>query len=655
MNTLRTIIFITLMMTGYVMQSQTPCVGGMAAGYPCNNVDLYSMVPLSAMGSTGANDIWGWTNPATGNEFVLLGLIEGTAFFNIDDPLNPVYLGMLPTQTSNSTWRDIKTYKNHAYIVSEAGGHGIQVFDLTQLENVATPPQIFTALSTFDGIGVGGAHNIVINECSGYAYAVGANDCGSGLLAVDISNPAALTFAGCFSLDGYTHDAQCIDYIGPDSDYIGAEICLNSNTNTLTIVDVTDKTDMTQISRTGYAGVRYTHQGWTTENQEYFLMNDEIDEGGNGHNTRTHLWDIRDLDAPIYLGYYESANASTDHNLYVKGNYAYLSNYSSGLRIYDVSTVSPTAISEVAYFDVYPSDNNVGYIGSWSNYPYFPSGIIAVTNRSEGLFLVKYDPCGDGTQNCTGTNLICGASTCTPCNIACAAVDLNINFDGSPNQTSWDILDANGNVVSSGGNYNGLAANSSTLENACLPDGCYTIRFYDSVSNGMCPFQSTASSSGTFITPGTLIASGSVVATLGTVITPGICGNYTLTDADGTTLASGGAGFGALQTRNFCLSGGLAPRIDGDISTPYDTPDTEVSIIPTLVNHTLTVNYLLEETNDVQLSILDLTGQIIQQNKITALEGMQQTQLDVSALTPGYYFLQFINNGVITARKFIKH
>jgi len=177
MNTLKTIYAILILsMTGYAVQAQTPCVGGMAAGYPCNNADLYAIVTLAEMGnSPGANDIWGWTSTVTGKEYVLVGLIDGTAFVDISNPVAPIYLGKLLTQTTNSTWRDIKTYQNQAYIVSEANGHGVQVFDLLQLDNVTNPPVNFAARSTFDGLGPGGAHNIALNECSGYAYPIGAN------------------------------------------------------------------------------------------------------------------------------------------------------------------------------------------------------------------------------------------------------------------------------------------------------------------------------------------------------------------------------------------------------------------------------------------------------------------------------------------------
>ena len=122
------------------------------------------------------------------------------------------------------------------------------------------------------------AHNIVINEDTGFGYIVGAsgkNSCSGGLHMVDLSNPTNPSFAGCYSGDGYTHDAQCVVYQGPDTTHQGKETCLNSNEDTLTIVDVTNKSNPVQLSRTDYSDAQYTHQGWLTEDQTHFLLDDE--------------------------------------------------------------------------------------------------------------------------------------------------------------------------------------------------------------------------------------------------------------------------------------------------------------------------------------------------------------------------------------------
>ncbi|MBK8984857.1 MAG: choice-of-anchor B family protein [Chloroflexi bacterium] len=368
-------------------QSLTPCVSGFAGIYPCQNVDLLAFMPLASIGGGSGNDIWGWTDPVGGKEYALMGRTNGTAFVDISDPENPLYLGNLPTHTATSIWRDIKVYANHAFIVSEASGHGMQVFDLTQLRNVPITPATFSSTAHYGSFG--NAHNIVINEDTGFAYAVGTSTCSGGLHMVNIQNPISPTFAGCFSSDGYTHDAHCLVYSGPDAQHQGKEICFNSNEDTLTIVDVTNKVAPAQLSRTGYAGSAYTHQGWVDPTHTYYLQDDELDESNWGHNTRTYVWDISNLDAPVLLGNYTSSTPAIDHNLYITGNLVYQSNYRAGLRILQVNNYATSNLEEVGYFDIYPANNNANFNGSWSNYPYFASGVVVVSGIEQGLFILQ--------------------------------------------------------------------------------------------------------------------------------------------------------------------------------------------------------------------------------------------------------------------------
>ncbi|MFZ6052619.1 choice-of-anchor B family protein [Halocola ammonii] len=383
-RTLLLALFFSLSLT---VISQTPCEDGFAGIYPCENVDMLSMMPSSEVGGGSMNDIWGWTDPADGTEYVLLCRSSGVSFIDISDPLNPVYLGDLPTHTTNSTWRDLKVYDNYAFVVSEAGGHGMQVFDLTQLSSVENPPVTFEEDAHYSGFG--DAHNIVINPESGFAYGVGTGTFAGGLHIVNIQDPLNPVIAGDFSQDGYTHDAHVVTYNGLDAEHVGKEIAFACNQNSLTIVDCEDKTDCQQLSRTEYEGSAYAHQGWLTEDHRYFLLGDELDEIQLGNNTRTLIWDCEDLDNPVLIGEHLAETPAIDHNQYVNGNLLFQSNYRAGLRVMDLDDVANGNLSEVAFFDVYPANDNPGFQGSWSNYPYFESGVVAVTHIGEGLFLLK--------------------------------------------------------------------------------------------------------------------------------------------------------------------------------------------------------------------------------------------------------------------------
>ena len=387
------------------------CLDGKAAHFECKDVTLLSFIPVQSIGGTRGVELsgnWGWTDPETGREYALVGRMDGTAFVDVTDPENPVYVGqLLKTEGSpGSFWREIKVYQNHAFIVSDgAGEHGIQIFDLTRLRNVANPPQTFTEDAHYDR--VQSVHNIVINEDSGFAYATGSNGgdetCGGGLHMIDIRDPRNPQFAGCFSdpntgiqRTGYTHDAQCVMYNGPDEEHRGREICFNSNETALSIADVTDKQSPVPLAVAEYPNVGYTHQGWLTEDQRHLIMDDELDElNGLVDNTRTLIWDVSDLDDPILVEEFLNPNSTAvDHNQYVVGDKVYQSNYVQGLRIIDISDIENPR--EVGFFDTVPfGDNGARFDGSWSNYPFFESGTIVVNSGKEGLFLLKYVPAGD--------------------------------------------------------------------------------------------------------------------------------------------------------------------------------------------------------------------------------------------------------------------
>ncbi len=377
------------------------CEGGSADQFDCENVDLLAFMSAEELTSERGvrmTDIWGWEDSETGKEWVLQARTNGTAFVDISNPSNPIYVGQLmKTETSpGSTWRDVKVYKDHAYVVADgAKEHGIQIFDLRQLRDVDPADMPVNFEMTAHYTGVHSTHNIVINEESGYAFAVGnragGETCGGQLHIISLENPIAPVYEGCFTHEGAggTHDAQCVNYIGPDPKYQGKEVCLNSNGGSFIIADVTDKKNTTTISQTFYPKTAYTHQGWLSEDHKYFFMNDELDEMNNlVENTRTLIWDVQELEDPQLVNEFLLSSKASDHNLYIRDNFMYQSNYQAGLRILDIS--DPENPVEAGHFDTVPYGvDQAGFGGSWSNYPYFKSGVIAVSSRSEGLFLLK--------------------------------------------------------------------------------------------------------------------------------------------------------------------------------------------------------------------------------------------------------------------------
>ncbi|MEM8484240.1 MAG: choice-of-anchor B family protein [Bacteroidota bacterium] len=386
--------------------SEMRCLEGKVDQFDCEEVDLLSFLPIDDVGGGRGvivNDVWGWTDPQTKREYAVVGRSNGTSFIDVTDPSNPVYVADLPATVGSSpnAWRDVKVHRDHVYVVADnVGKHGMQVFDMRELRNLEDVPATVEATALYDK--VYSAHNVVVDEALDHVYIVaasgGGETCGAGYHMVDVSDPADPTFAGCFSDPSagaggnHIHDAQCVIYDGPDEDHRGKEICFGANASVFSIADVSDKKDPKTLSALDYPNVAYVHQGWLTEDQRYFYINDEGDEvGGLTPRTRTLIWDVEDLDDPVFVKAHLGTTAASDHNFYIRGNLMYQSNYVSGLQILDIS--DPLNPTQVGSFDTVPwGENAPGFAGSWSNYPYFESGTIVVSSITEGVFLVRKTP-----------------------------------------------------------------------------------------------------------------------------------------------------------------------------------------------------------------------------------------------------------------------
>lgn len=371
------------------VSSRIPCENGFADVYPCNGYDLVGMLSLEDLGATLGSDIWGWTDPQTKREYALVGMFNGTVFVDVtDDEL--VIMGRLPTQSGSDFWRDIKVFGNYAFIVADIADHGMQVFDLTRLRDLEDIPVKFKADAVYSAFG--NAHNIVINERKSMAYVVGTNindAYNGGVHFIDISDPMNPTEVGGYGGSGYTHDAQVVTYNGPDTDYLGEEIFVGSNEDRVVIVNVTDKDNPQLISELVYPQTAYTHQGWFTEDQQYFILGDEVDELAFGFNSRTLVFDFEDLDNPQLHMTYLGPTVAIDHNGYVKGDEFYLANYTAGMRVLDLSDIDNGNMVETGYFDTYVANDITDFYGVWSVYPYFDSGKVLINDSDIGFFVVQ--------------------------------------------------------------------------------------------------------------------------------------------------------------------------------------------------------------------------------------------------------------------------
>ncbi len=349
-----------------------------SAQFQSQNVTLLDNMPLSQFSGNpdSGNDCWGYVSPS-GREYALMGLSNSIAVVEITNPTNPVIVQQITHP--NSLWGDIKVYQDHCYVSNEEGG-GIQVISLANVDNGQV-----TLVRSVTGSGLQTTHNVAVDETSGFLYLAGANINGGSIVAYDLSNPGNPVLAGTFS-GPYSHDLQIVTYTeGP---YAGRQVAFCSNGSTaFDIVDVTNKSNMFRVGRNRYPGLEYCHQGWLTEDRQYFILNDELDEANGYTNvTLTRVFDVSDITNPVLAATFSSDRPAIDHNLYVRGDFCFQANYRSGLRIFDVS--DPLNAVQTGWFDTYPANDGLGFDGAWSVYPFFPSGTVIVSDINRGLFIL---------------------------------------------------------------------------------------------------------------------------------------------------------------------------------------------------------------------------------------------------------------------------
>jgi len=360
--------------------------------FPSSGIDLRGWISLTEFdpSTTAANDCWGYVSTPSGREYALIGLSLGTGFVEVTNPGGAQIVDVISGPTSS--WRDIKTYQQFAYAVSEGGG-GIQVFDLSQIDS-----GVVSLANTVTTGGRLATHDVAINTESARLYRAGGggNNPIQGLRVYSLADPSLPVFVGEWH-DRYCHDAQVVTWTEPP--YVGVEVafCYANDTTVsgnpgIEILDVSDPQNISVIGSINLSlpplfshPAFYSHQGWLSTNRRYVYFNDEVDEHETGNSTTTRVIDVSDLSNPTQVAIFTNDNTARDHNLYTKGSLIFESNYRSGLRVFAAG--NPLAPVEFAFFDTYPDDDNANYNGLWSVYPYFPSGTIIGSDIEKGLFV----------------------------------------------------------------------------------------------------------------------------------------------------------------------------------------------------------------------------------------------------------------------------
>lgn len=300
--------------------------------------------------SAGYNDCWGYTAP-DGREYALLGVQSGTAIIDITNAGAASEVAFIPS--TFSLWKDIKTYQHYAYAVNE-NGMGLHIIDLSNLPNSAT------LVSTF--FGFSSMHNIYIDTDNGILYTSpgsGSNPATAYSLA-DPVNPVQLSTFGIHNHDAYSRNN--IVYLSEGWD------------GSFGIYDLSNPSQPSLLVRVPIPSAGYVHNAWTTEDGKYLMTTEET----NGKTIK--FWDIQNLGNITLKSEYLATPNGIAHNAHIKGNYAYISHYGSGLRIVDIS--NPSSIAEIGYYDTQ---------SAWGAWPFFDSGKVLISDIYDGLYVVYFE------------------------------------------------------------------------------------------------------------------------------------------------------------------------------------------------------------------------------------------------------------------------
>ncbi len=390
----------------------TVCAGGFAGNFPCNNVDLLAHI-ADRTGTARGADIWGFMDLNTHREYVIIGYSIGTAVYDVSNAEQPIEVGFIDGQTT--TWRDIKIHQfwnastarwnAYAYITADNASDGLFIIDLSQL-----PHRIARLAYASDFTE---AHNVYLTDTD---FSTGLSITGDAPMLIlagsersdgrfriySLANPAVPAFVAAPATPPgqpggdrlYMHDAasmivtdarkdtQCVN--AGSSDH--CDVLFDFNESTVDIWDITVPSNPQRLSQTPYSNSRYTHSGWWSEDQQTIFVQDELDERDRGLVTTLRAFSIANLTAPSFLGTWTGPTNAIDHNGFVRGNRYYMSNYSRGLSILDITDAASPSL--VGRFDTYPSSDGVGFPGNWGTYPYLPSGNIALSDIDSGLYMV---------------------------------------------------------------------------------------------------------------------------------------------------------------------------------------------------------------------------------------------------------------------------
>jgi choice-of-anchor B domain-containing protein len=331
------------------------------------------------------NGIWGYE--ANGREYALVGSTAGVYFIDITNPQNPIKVDFVSGRRAACIWREIKTYRNYAYLISDdQSPNSFQIVDLQFLPDSVHVVADYTTLFERGHTLYVDGNKLYVGIARGGQFAQNAS-----MAVFSLNNPEAPAFLRSINDDylsllsgNQVHDMFVRnDTIYASCGYDGLFIFkYDSVANQFQLIN----------SLTSYPSQGYNHSSALADNGTLVFM-DEVPSG-----LPVKLLDVNDVQNLTVTTTFSSNPIVTPHNPFVIGNICYIAYYMDGLQIYDVS--DPYNPIRTAYFDTHNQESlggpysSLAYQGAWGAYPFFSSGNIAVSDMQNGLFVLNQSASG---------------------------------------------------------------------------------------------------------------------------------------------------------------------------------------------------------------------------------------------------------------------
>ncbi|MEI8137265.1 MAG: choice-of-anchor B family protein, partial [Bacteroidota bacterium] len=403
--------------------------------YSSSNFTLISLISPETY-TNSYNDkysgCWGWYQANKNKEYAIAGSASGTYWVDVTNPITPTVSAFRPGKITSTVWREIKTYQNYCYVVSDDGGpNSFQIFDMQYLpDSVHKVYDSQTLFKRGHTLWVDGSKLYV----AGVTYSTGAT---SSMNVYSLSTPSVPVLVRKLSQDApfitYVHDM----FVRNDTVYAS---CGNQGLYVFKLSAITNT--FTQLgSLTTYPSSGFNHSSHLTPNGQTLVFTDEVPAG-----LPIKTANVSNLSNITVLATTNQFPLTTPHNVFVVSNqYVFMSSYQDGTQLYDISNPSNPVLA--GFFDTFPqgggnNNNWTGddYDGQWGMYPYFPSKNIFACDQKNGLFMIKtslyQNAPGSPTVSFVSPITVCAGTSVNYTNTSMGATSYTWTFPGASPATS---------------------------------------------------------------------------------------------------------------------------------------------------------------------------------------------------------------------------